>query len=312
MQDIILSICIPTINRSEILQQTLESLLSYEVFDGRVQIVVGDNASTDNTEDVVNDFIERYPDKNIKYFKNKTNIGIKNFFKVLENADGLYCKLLNDYSQLSNEDLTKILSKVLKYKDYSHDYYLNFTFNVRGFTPNTDEISIHGVADFITTINNKVTWVSNFGCFKDQIKDFDQFERYDYQMLNLMYWSLHLAKTRRNTIICPLKQANCLPVPLGKRNMTYSFFEPHVIWYYDIISHFVQLSSKQLRKDKTRLLSDFVGNNIINHMIMRRPTAFNMKGGWKIVWKYFHNVPYFYFFIPLKITKRFLIKILEK
>ena len=64
MQEIILSICIPTVNRASILNKALTSLLSYDAFDEKVQLVIGDNASGDNTGEIVEEIIKRYPDRN--------------------------------------------------------------------------------------------------------------------------------------------------------------------------------------------------------------------------------------------------------
>jgi abequosyltransferase len=46
----LLSICIPTYNRSQYLKQALETYVSNAAFDDEVEIVISDNASTDNTE----------------------------------------------------------------------------------------------------------------------------------------------------------------------------------------------------------------------------------------------------------------------
>lgn len=309
----LLSICIPTANRAGILEVTLSSLLSYPTVDEEVQIVISDNASTDNTMEVVNNLITKFPTKNIKYLKNKTNIGIKNFLSVLENSDGIYCKLLNDYSRMDNESIKIIKEKIRKYRCHDHaKYYLNFTYDVKGNKSGKDEIILTNVADFICCINNKITWISNFGCFHDQIKELKQYEKFDDKLLSQQYWSLHLAKTRNQIIVCPINNANCIPVPNSSRAMTYNFFDPHVVWYYEIISHFVTLSTSQLRLDKSRLLSDFVGNAIFYYLILHRPCPFDLKGAWKTVLKYFYNVPYFYAFIPIKIAKLLGHKILRK
>ena len=52
-----LSICIATFNRSEFISDTLESILTQVTSD--CEVVVSDNASTDNTEEVVSQYAER-------------------------------------------------------------------------------------------------------------------------------------------------------------------------------------------------------------------------------------------------------------
>ncbi len=69
----ILSICIPTWNRRYSLQYTLKSIMDQEEFRSwDVEIVISDNASTDETETEVWKLCKKYI--NIKYFRNKENI----------------------------------------------------------------------------------------------------------------------------------------------------------------------------------------------------------------------------------------------
>ncbi len=69
----ILSICIPTWNRWYSLQDTLKSIITQKEFlSWEVEIVISDNASTDETELEVKNLCEEY--NNIKYYRNKTNI----------------------------------------------------------------------------------------------------------------------------------------------------------------------------------------------------------------------------------------------
>lgn len=51
----LLSICIPTYNRSTYLRESIESIIHQSEFiSGDVEIVISDNASTDNTENIGN------------------------------------------------------------------------------------------------------------------------------------------------------------------------------------------------------------------------------------------------------------------
>jgi abequosyltransferase len=66
MNTILLSICIPTFNRSEVLDNTLNSLFSNSEFNSnQIEVIVSDNCSTDNTVQVVT----KYP--LVKYYRNK-------------------------------------------------------------------------------------------------------------------------------------------------------------------------------------------------------------------------------------------------
>lgn len=72
----LLTICIPTYNRAYFLEEVLASVcaqLNEDVLK-YVNIVISDNASPDNTTEIAEKYVSKYPD-NIEYFRNGENIG---------------------------------------------------------------------------------------------------------------------------------------------------------------------------------------------------------------------------------------------
>lgn len=91
IEDLKISILIPTYNRSMYLKKCIESIISQNHDD--IEIIISDNNSPDNTEEIVNLFI----DKRIKYYKNSENIGSNaNFYKLIELANGEFVFFLTD------------------------------------------------------------------------------------------------------------------------------------------------------------------------------------------------------------------------
>ncbi len=85
------TIAIPTYNRSELLKTSLQSVLAQDYSD--FQVVVLDNASTDDTEAVVRSFA----DSRITYIRNETNIGIfRNWQRTVEVNSSPYLSILSD------------------------------------------------------------------------------------------------------------------------------------------------------------------------------------------------------------------------
>ena len=68
---VLLSICIPTCNRGSILDTVILNYITNEEFDDSVELVISDNASTDNTEEIVKEIIKKYPSKKISYYLKK-------------------------------------------------------------------------------------------------------------------------------------------------------------------------------------------------------------------------------------------------
>ena len=91
----IISICIPTYNRSRHLSNCLNSIiLNKNISNLNIQICVSDNCSTDDTEKVVR-LAQREID--IEYQKNEENIGMsRNFLNVVNMARGEFVWLIGD------------------------------------------------------------------------------------------------------------------------------------------------------------------------------------------------------------------------
>ena len=102
-----LSICIPTFNRATYIGATLESIIIQAT--DECEIVVSDNASTDETELIVMECTRRF--RRLRYIKQDSNIGPdRNFDCAVDLARGEYCWLFSD------DDLLKpgAVSAVLK------------------------------------------------------------------------------------------------------------------------------------------------------------------------------------------------------
>ena len=306
---VLLSICIPTCNRGSILDTVILNYITNEEFDDSVELVISDNASTDNTEEIVKDIIKKNPSKNISYYKNKENIGAKNFFAVISRAKGKYAKMSNDYIYMTNEGL-KVLKENIR--NTSEDTGLFFYDHLR--QKNNGSIMVKNVDEFIHLVNNKITWVSNFGCWTKDIQELGEYtksnSKVDEHIIQISFWALYLVDHYNKTNVVDVHWNRGLAVPNSKRVLTYNFFTPHVVWYYDLINDYAQLGKvkpETIVFDKKRLLSDFVGYKIVEYLILKKPCAFDLSGSWKIVMEYFGSLPYFYYIIPITTLKLGLI-----
>src|ERR1700694_1651312 len=109
MKKNLLSVCIPTYNRANLLDETLKCVSKQTVKPYEVLIV--DNASTDNTKDIVN----RYKRYGFKYIQNKKNIGLlNNINKCITLAKGSHIIFLHSDDLVSPnwyESWTKVLNE---------------------------------------------------------------------------------------------------------------------------------------------------------------------------------------------------------
>lgn len=108
MNPIKFSICIPTYNRAEYLHDCLERCVRDVQSDFPFEIVVSDNASTDNTAEVVRKFIALGAP--VRYFKNETNVGmIPNMNSALRLGRGEYLLYLADDDRLIGSEIDAIV-----------------------------------------------------------------------------------------------------------------------------------------------------------------------------------------------------------
>ena len=94
--DILLSICIPTYNRAHTIYNLLSSIeteLNKLEYKNIVEVVITDNASIDNTLNVVNNFILR--GMNITYLCHNKNLGFGlNLTKAIDISHGKFCWMM--------------------------------------------------------------------------------------------------------------------------------------------------------------------------------------------------------------------------
>lgn len=110
----LVSICIPSFNGEHLISRALESCINQTY--KNIEVVVVDDASTDNTIEIVKDYAKR--DSRIKFFQNKTNIGLAdNFLKTYKAASGEFIQHLNQDDWLDNNYIEGKITIFNKYPD---------------------------------------------------------------------------------------------------------------------------------------------------------------------------------------------------
>lgn len=111
----LLSICIPTYNRAELLKLSLEKNLPI-ISKFNLPIIIGDNSDNDQTKQVVEKIQKEY--HFVEYYKHECNLGAdKNIEFVLKNSISEYSWIIGD-GQIVNESYLVHLMDVLHTKKY--------------------------------------------------------------------------------------------------------------------------------------------------------------------------------------------------
>lgn len=134
----LLSICIPTYNRSACLKKTL-NIWATQIHEGNyeksVEINISDNGSPDNTQDVIQTFISDNPDIKVSNTKNDKNLGPdKNYLSAMHMASGDYSILWSDDDYLRDGALSFVFDTI------EHNPEINFFISNRNLWRDGEEL----------------------------------------------------------------------------------------------------------------------------------------------------------------------------
>jgi glycosyltransferase involved in cell wall biosynthesis len=135
MNEICVSIFMLTYNQEDFIAQAIEGVLMQKT-DFSIQMVIGEDCSTDNTRNIVREYAQKYPDK-IKIILNERNIGlIANYVKTYTQCTGKYVAICDgdDYWI----DPLK-LQKQVSFLEENPDYAIVYT-NNKNLIPSGDII----------------------------------------------------------------------------------------------------------------------------------------------------------------------------
>jgi glycosyltransferase involved in cell wall biosynthesis len=105
----LLSICINTRNRGNVISETLDSIVE-QIVPG-IEIVVVDGASEDNTQQVMQQYDSRYPF--VKYLRSESGLGVDDGYDAaVEYSSGEYCWLMTDDDVIVPGAMKTILGRI--------------------------------------------------------------------------------------------------------------------------------------------------------------------------------------------------------
>ena len=182
----ILSICIPTYNRSGYLDKTIKSIVMNDVFinTNKIQLVISNNNSTDNTDKICKKYADQYPTK-IKYIKQPYNIfADEHIFLVPTFADGKYIKINNDTCMFKEKTLLNLLCLLHEYTNAD----MLFLSNSNGVKQKSN--MCYTLNELISCTSYNLTWIGGLmmknTLFKEMMIN-GKFQKYIHTKLPQIY-----------------------------------------------------------------------------------------------------------------------------
>ncbi len=285
MNEPLISICIPTYNRAAYLEKTLASIVSQPAFQSKLaEVVISDNASTDNTQEVAGAYARRYD--NIRYFRNEENVRDENFPLALSRARGILRKLNNDTLLLRPDALENLCALAQKYRQDRPSIYLS---NRPG-----DAERCLNFRDFAVSEGHRVTWLGSFTIWDHECENIQE----DLYGCSLSLWQVRKfyenACKKDAVVVCGGVFGEAQSV--ANKDLSYGLYNVFYRNYMTLLDPYVQrgaLDGTDREKIEKDLLYQFFTHWLVRWELSRSQCQYceaeNLKD---CVFKQYENKPY--------------------
>lgn len=243
----LVSICIPTYNRSRYLKQSIDRYIKQpEFLSGMAELVVSDNASTDDTEQMLREYTEHY--QNILYFKNPENIRDRNFPLALSRGNGKLHFIHNDNLMVDKEHLKVLCHLAKKYQDAKPQIIL------RNEGKYLEEKICNGTDELIQEVSCYITWLGGFSLWHDECQGLEA----DIADCDLCLWQVRKAcdrASKKTSIV--IKRDFCYTPEMEKKDVSYGLFQVFHENLLSILRRYSAIQSMTVDRVERDLLLEF-------------------------------------------------------
>ena len=270
-----------TYNRSQYLRKSLRSVLQQAADDPLVEVLVSDNASTDETRALVEEQQKRY--KNLRYHCNEKNVGAEgNIHKAIERSRGEYVIVAGDDDYLLNGALRVILDHIRKYRGAA-------IFHLRREDVPRRVYEDAGIVPYIAYVGYHMTWIGGIAFRRELYSLIDEPQKYDATRLPQVYLQMEMLKKNPKFVILYgmfLAEGTGECIPSG-----FNFAEVFVKNYLDILQEIPEIPAYLLSDEKKRLMDELIYDCL--ERIVRYQHDLSLDGIFDIVRDYYAEEPYY-------------------
>lgn len=255
----LLSLCIPTFNRLEILDKTLESIysdlegVSLEDF----EVVVSDNEPHQSSKSIV----AKFEYNNLHYYPASCE-GFLNSYFVLKQGNGLFLKLHNNYTMLRKGTLKSMIDEIKNYENTKPALFYTDGMKQVG------KIKTFKTFDsFLNDLSYFSSWSTGFGIWKE---DFDSCS--DDIEINKYFPQTTLLLTQVNKSEYIINDKLLFENQNIPKKGGYNIFKVFSVDYIELIEQALKKSNitkKTFEKIKSDLLYNYISVRYFKTVIMR-------------------------------------------
>ncbi|MFC5401872.1 glycosyltransferase [Cohnella soli] len=276
----LLSICIPTYNRSRELVECLETTLPQTSANGIVEVCVSDNASDDATPAVLAEFSARYPQ--LRVVRQPSNIGgERNYLEIVKFARGKYAKLHGDDDYFVPGAVQPILYALLSRRT-------RFLFIDVLRSDGTVEV-LEGMEALLRELSLASGFITSIVVDREALLSLPEPDRFIGTSLNHIYWLYALLEQDPSFSMLKLSMFRyAFNAPRG-----YNYGDVAIRGYLEILRHFVGkgLSEAAYVAEKKTLLDKFVLPRL--EMMIDVGFDFDYEGFVEVFAAHYENEPYY-------------------
>jgi len=292
---VLLSIGVPTYNRAKLLEETINSIVaamrSASVKDVEVELIISDNASTDDTPHMMAKLKQQYPF--IKCLRNEINVVDENFFLLARAATGRYVWIFADDDLMELNAVDIVLGEIRK--GYS-TLILNYSMWDSSFHNLIKPVRYEYSQDLFIQDKNKV--LDQFGTGLQFISSIvieknilSKEKEYDYRRLHQYGNSFLYAVYSGISVTCNVKYIATTLLKyrggnseVGEVNKWYKYFIYGNNLFLSILRNLEGYSSRSIKNARRKIIKEY----LLQDIALRKRNGFNS-------YKLFRKIPYQYY-----------------
>lgn len=246
----ILTVGIPTYNRARYLDECLGWICGEAGNNPDVEILVSDNGSTDNTEDVVNKYKASY--NNVVYYKQIQNLGFdRNIKSIFDLANGEYVKPHGDDDLFTPGSINNIINIIKQNQDVSL-----FFVHCGEMVPATRGV---GFSNFVRAVRNSngITFLTAIIVKSETYRAIENKDRYLDSKIYHLYIEMEILRKNPNYCILGGSIVGAGSGRAGRRD--YNIGEVFINSYFGIMHEYEQYGlDKDVIKEEKRYVLDWI------------------------------------------------------
>ena len=277
----LLTFAIITYNRSKYLRRSLDCVLQQLGNDDLVEILVSDNASTDETRSVVQERQAAY--KNLHYRCNEENVGAEaNIHRAVQAARGEYVLVAGDDDYFIDGSLPAVLGRILQHRGRALFHLKRAHEPHRVYTGS-------GIADYVRMVGYHMTWITSTIMRRDLYAQIEEPEKHDATRIPQVYLQMEILKQEPGfaVIAAPFMRLGSGEHKASGINLVEVFIKN----YFDLLEAAGEIPPAVLSEEKKRLMEEYIYFEC--EKIEARYLDLSLDGIFDIVREYYGEEPYY-------------------